>query len=175
MNITDNSSRVSPEMLRVRGLALEQPEYRTRAVERNQPFLVSAMSTVQRRELVCILAAWVVAGALFWKWWFEPRHIVDLWRFAFNSAVLACVMMLPAYYFIFFARIKKPNPRLRFPVGHRVAMVVTKAPAEPWELVRRTLEGMLAQNYPHDTWLADEDPGAETLDWCKRNGVQVSS
>jgi cellulose synthase/poly-beta-1,6-N-acetylglucosamine synthase-like glycosyltransferase len=175
MNVTDNFSRVTPEMRQVRRQAFQRSEHQTPAVEPSEPFLVSAMSTVQRRELHCILGAWVVVGVLFWAWWFEPRHIVDPWRFGFNSAVLACAMMLPAYYFIFFARIRKPNPRLRFPIGHRVAMVVTKAPAEPWALVRGTLEGMLAQNYPHDTWLADEDPSAETLDWCRRNGVRVSS
>jgi cellulose synthase (UDP-forming) len=174
-NVTDNYSSVSPDMLQVRGLALQQPEHKTRAVEPSQPFLVSAMSEVQKRELACIVAAWVVVAVLFWRWWFEPRHIADVWRFGFNSAVLACEVMLPAYYFLFFARIKKPNPRLRLPIGHRVAMVVTKAPAEPWTLVRGTLEAMLAQDYPHDTWLADEDPRAETLDWCRRNGVQVSS
>jgi cellulose synthase (UDP-forming) len=33
---------------------------------------------------------------------------------------------------------------------------------------------MLSQPYPHHTWLADEDPSPETLDWCKRHGVKVS-
>ena len=42
----------------------------------------------------------------------------------------------------------------------RVAMIVTKTPSEPFAVVRRTLEAMLAQTYPHETWLADEDPAA---------------
>jgi hypothetical protein len=54
-------------------------------------------------------------------------------------------------------------------------MVVTKAPSEPFPIVRRTLEAMLAQRYPHDTWLADEDPSAETLAWCENHGVRVST
>lgn len=54
-------------------------------------------------------------------------------------------------------------------------MVVTKTPAEPFEVVRRTLEAMLAQDYPHDTWLADEDPGPETVAWCRAAGVRISS
>jgi cellulose synthase (UDP-forming) len=175
MNVTDNHFTVSLDTLEASGLTRQEPEHRTRSAEPSQPFLISAMSAVQKQELVCIIAAWVVVTALFWRWWFEPRHITDIWRFGFNSAALACGLMLPAYYFLFFARIKKPNPRLRLPIGHPVAMVVTKAPAEPWALVRGTLEAMLAQDYPHDTWLADENPAPETLDWCKRNGVQVSS
>jgi cellulose synthase (UDP-forming) len=41
--------------------------------------------------------------------------------------------------------------------------------------VRETLEAMLAQGYPHDTWLADEDPALDTLAWCREHGVCVST
>ena len=54
-------------------------------------------------------------------------------------------------------------------------MVVTKTPSEPFSVVQKTLIGMLSQSYPHDTWIADEDPSPNTLDWCKENGVKVSS
>lgn len=54
-------------------------------------------------------------------------------------------------------------------------MIVTKTPSEPFEILQQTLRAMLAQDYPHDTWLADEDPSAATLDWCAQNGVMVSS
>ena len=65
--------------------------------------------------------------------------------------------------------------RKLLPAGSRVAMVVTKAPSEPFSVVATTLKAMLAQAYPHDTWLADEDPSPETLDWCRRHGVFVST
>ena len=65
----------------------------------------------------------------------------------------------------------------RCPDG-RVAMVVTKAPSEPWPLVRSTLEPMLAQEFAtprvYDVWLADEDPSSETRAWCAEHGVNVS-
>src|SRR5437016_7491946 len=99
MNVTDNYSSFSPDTFQTRGLAFQEAECKTRAFEPSQPFLVSAMSAVQKRKLVCIIAAWVVVAALFWRWWFEPRHITDIWRFGFNSAALACGLMLPAYYF----------------------------------------------------------------------------
>lgn len=54
-------------------------------------------------------------------------------------------------------------------------MVVTKAPSEPWPMVRRTLEAMLAQDVVHDTWLADEDPQAEIVIWCEQKGVKIST
>jgi cellulose synthase (UDP-forming) len=54
-------------------------------------------------------------------------------------------------------------------------MVTTRAPSEPFSLVKRTLEAMLAQQYPHDTWLADEDPTDEICEWCAEHGVQVST
>ncbi len=54
-------------------------------------------------------------------------------------------------------------------------MVVTKAPSEPFGVVAETLRAMLAQNVPHDTWLADEDPSPETLAWCREHGVFVST
>jgi cellulose synthase (UDP-forming) len=83
--------------------------------------------------------------------------------------------LLPAYFIFIFAGARIPG-RAR-PLPHRrVAMVVTKAPSEPFTLVRTTLEGALAQvGYDHDTWLADEDPDRETLTWCRQHGVQVSS
>jgi hypothetical protein len=54
-------------------------------------------------------------------------------------------------------------------------MVVTKAPSEPFAIVAVTLKAMLAQEFPHDTWLADEDPSPETLNWCRQHDVFVST
>ena len=62
--------------------------------------------------------------------------------------------------------------------GLRVAMIVTKAPSEPWSIVENTLKAMIAQDidgYPYDVWLADEDPSAETREWCLDQGVCISS
>ncbi len=61
------------------------------------------------------------------------------------------------------------------PSSLRVAMVVTKAPSEPFSIVRTTLEAMLAQGLPHDTWLADEAPTPETIAWAEANGVRIST
>ncbi len=69
---------------------------------------------------------------------------------------------------------RKVQSELSVPDGFRVAMIVTKAPSEPLDVVQKTILGMLAQDYPHDNWVADEDPTEEALLWYKRHNVQVS-
>lgn len=116
----------------------------------------------------------------FWSWWLRPGHILEPVRFGVASAVLLWINFLIFYFFFFFLKAKRPVARDHLLAGARVAMVVTKTPSEPFSLVRETLEAMLAQELPgniglHDTWLADEDPDAETLNWCRARGVQVST
>ncbi len=59
----------------------------------------------------------------------------------------------------------------------RIAFVVTHAPSEPWPVVRRTLEAMLAQRYPlpFDVWLCTEQPSGQITEWCVEHGVGIST
>jgi len=82
---------------------------------------------------------------------------------------------MPGYYFYFLRRMKKPNPALPIPADWRVAMVVTRAPSEPFAMAQQTLLAMKAQDIPHDTWLADEDPSPEILAWCREHDIKVST
>ncbi|AGE56435.1 cellulose synthase catalytic subunit (UDP-forming) [Paramecium bursaria Chlorella virus NE-JV-1] len=61
--------------------------------------------------------------------------------------------------------------------GLRVAMIATKAPSEPWSVVKTTLEAMMNQDIGsvYDVWIADEKPSDETRAWCAEQGVFVSS
>ena len=118
---------------------------------------------------------WLAALAFLWAWWLSPDHVSSATSFIVVSAVLAWSTLLPLYCIIIFYKSVRPAGPLRIPVGARVAMVVTKAPSEPFAVVAETLERMLQQDYPHDTWLADEDPSPQTLAWCETHGVQVSS
>ena len=99
----------------------------------------------------------------------RPQHRKDVVRR--RVRVLAWTTLLPIYFVMVFYRSVRPVGKLRIPSA-RVAMVVTKAPSEPFAVVAETLECMLSQDYPHDTWLADEDPSPETVAWCERRGVQ---
>ncbi|SAK48210.1 glycosyl transferase [Caballeronia fortuita] len=139
------------------------------------PFLVPLMSASQRVSFTVLAACWLLSLAGFWAWWLEPQHDVDTFRYALNCAVLFWTTVIPGYFVLVFSRARVPNRARAVPAGLRVAMVVTKAPSEPFEIVQTTLLAMLAQSYPHDTWLADEDPSEETIEWCARHGVQLST
>ncbi|MBL7495961.1 glycosyltransferase [Frankia sp. CNm7] len=129
-----------------------------------------------RLRRLLFVGGWLGALVVFWAWWFDPGHLVTPAGFALNTALLAYLCYLPVYFVLTSLRLRRVNPRL--PVrDFRVAFVVTKAPSEPWEVVRATLSGMLAQDYPHpyDVWICDEDPDDETYAWCARHGVGVAT
>lgn len=131
-----------------------------------------------RQELVLRLLAlaWMITTAWFWLWWTAP--VRGDWNLGRSVATISLAWLsLMAMYFLFFVcRMTKPNPAVPVPVL-RVAMVVTKAPSEPWAVVEKTLRAMLSQDFPYsyDVWLADERPSAQTLQWCEQHGVRVSS
>ena len=140
-----------------------------------EPLLVPVLAGSRRVEYLVLAGLWALALLYFWAWWLEPRHHNDAFGSVIVSVVLIWITLLPAYFIVIFYRATKPNGPLRLPAESRVAMVVTKAPSEPFSVVRKTLQAMLAQDVPHDTWLADEDPSSETIAWCRSHGVSVST
>jgi len=139
------------------------------------PFLVLLLSGRQRVAFTLLSMIWVGCLVLFWWWWLHPEHDTDAFRYIANSFILFWSTIIPGYFVMVFARARVSNTARPIPSGWRVAMVVTKAPSEPFEVVRETLIAMLGQTYPHDTWLADEDPSDEVIDWCAQHGVFLSS
>jgi cellulose synthase (UDP-forming) len=126
--------------------------------------------------LLLLVSAWAGSSVFAWAWWFSPEHVSSVLTLVASSLLLAIgALLLPIWFYFWLWRIRAPDPLLEVP-PLRTAMIVTKAPSEPWPLVRKTLEAMLGQTYPSrfDVWLADEQPDAETLAWCERNGVLVS-
>ena len=139
--------------------------------------LVSALSVPLRVAPVLTAVLWLASALFFWLWWLAPGHQTTVAGLVINSAVLAFdLIVLPLWFFFFVLRMRRPGPALEIPLLS-TAMVVTKAPSEPWELVRTTLEAMLAQDFPHpyDVWLADEQLADETIDWCAAHGVRMST
>jgi cellulose synthase (UDP-forming) len=143
--------------------------------QKPKPLLINVLSQRERSILLGLVSLWLITLIWFWHWWLQPQHLATIDGMIVCSLLLAWNTMLPAYYFFFVWRMKRPNPNLDLPSDWRVAMVVTKAPSEPWEVVEKTLQAMMAQDYPHDNWLADEAPSPETLAWCKAHNVQVST
>lgn len=121
-----------------------------------------------------IIISWVLFLAVFYYWWFLPEHVGTSTGFLLTTLVVSWPILLFAYSFFFLLKMKKPDSSIPVPSGLRVAMVVTKTPQEPSRIVRETLLGALEQKYPHDTWIADEDPSLEDLNWYKEHGVKVS-
>jgi cellulose synthase (UDP-forming) len=145
------------------------------AMDIAEPAQVPVLRGYRQKEYLAGAAIWLAMLFYFWAWWLRPEHYIGFWGFTLVTAILAWVTLLPAYFIALFYRAQKPHGPLRLPVGSRVAMVVTKAPSEPFSVVATTLKAMLDQAFPHDTWLADEDPTQETLNWCQQHGVFVST
>jgi hypothetical protein len=94
-------------------------------------FFVDVMSKEQKLKLKGLIALWLVALFWFWNWWFRQDHFVTLWGMVINSIMIGWTIFLPGYYFFFLYRMKIANPELNPPKGS-YAIVVTKAPSEPW-------------------------------------------
>jgi cellulose synthase/poly-beta-1,6-N-acetylglucosamine synthase-like glycosyltransferase len=126
--------------------------------------------------VVVMSGAWLACVVIFWSWWLEPAHRVGVAGLAVNSAVLAYVSGFPTSFIIGVNRLRKVNPEIAVPML-RVAFVVAHAPSEPWQVVRQTLDAMLAQSFPmpYDVWLCSERPTEEAINWCIGRGVGVST
>ncbi len=155
--------------------AKSRPRIMRRTAGQPVPHLVPLHSPAQRVELVVTTAVWLAALAYFWIWWFKPDHDTGTVKFVVISFVMAWLTLPPLYFLLIFMNAKQPTRQRATPSDLRVAMVVTKAPSEPFAVVVETLQAMLRQTYPHDTWLADEDPTAQMVAWCEANGVRIST
>lgn len=139
------------------------------------PMLVSMYSPSQKRIYIVLSVLWVICAVWFWTWWLQPDHFIGWLPFTFATVPLVWIYGLQAFFVYVMlnaSRTSAPDPD---PQAWRVAMIVTKTPSEPFAILERTLLAMLAQDYPHDTWLADENPSDETRAWCLGHGVRIST
>ena len=138
-------------------------------------YLAPVLTGAKRKKYQVLSLAWLLAVGYLWIWWLTPGHVLALWSFLLVTAPMLWIYLTQAYFvrvFLASHRSVAPDP---VPGQARVAMIVTKTPSEPLSLLTRTLEAMLAQDHPHDTWLADEDPQPDTIAWCAARGVKISS
>jgi len=143
--------------------------------DQSLPHLVPLLTGWSARKYLVLIAFWAVALVFFWQWWLRPEHVGSVGRYWSVTALLGWLTFLEVYFVVAFMRARRSSAPLPRQGQYRVAMVVTKTPSEPFAVVQRTLLAMLAQNHPHDTWLADEDPSPETAAWCAHHGVRISS
>lgn len=133
------------------------------------------MSPKERLTFIFLLALWLASVAIFWFWWLRVERGIGDIGYLINSSIMFWTTVVPGYFVVIFARARVPDRSLPISQNWRVAMVVTKAPSEPFRILKRTLLAMIAQRYSHDTWLADEDPSNEVLSWCREHNVRVST
>jgi cellulose synthase (UDP-forming) len=123
-----------------------------------------------------IFIFWLLIFIDFVFWWFTKTTPRLMWAYSLTTLTVFWLPVLGLYFFIFSLRQKEIKIDHYIPPC-RVAMVATKIPSEPEELLHRTLEAMKRQDfpYPYDVWLCDEDPSQSMLDWCQSKGVNVST
>ncbi|MBN8955190.1 MAG: glycosyltransferase, partial [Rhizobiales bacterium] len=140
----------------------------------SSPYLTPVFAGWKATANLFGIAVWLASLAYFWVWWLRPENIDHLGPYLVVTLILAWITLIPSYFIFIFAFARVPIDAGAS--NAKAAVVVTKAPSEPFEVVRETLLGALAQvDVDHDTWLADEDPSPETLAWCEKNGVYVST
>ena len=140
-----------------------------------RPFLAPMFTGWRLAKYCAIAGLWLIAAGWFWVWWLQPEHLIEPGRYWVVTVAMLWIWGMQLYFVLVFLRAKRPAAPDPVPGAWRVAMVTTKTPSEDFEVVRVTLEAMLAQDYPHDTWLADEDPSDETRAWCEAHGVRIST
>ena len=141
-------------------------------------YLVGVMSIRQKLVFYILVGLWFATLVWFWAWWLQFDHIVTIFGIFITSYVVAYQTIIPFWFFWFAGLAKRPNMILPLPVG-RVAMMTTKVPSEPDEMIEHTLTAMLAQNYPtpYDVWLATEESREDNpviYAWCESHGIGVT-
>lgn len=134
------------------------------------------LSTTDRIMIAVLSACWMASLIDFWVWWLQPAHQITLYGSILNTVVLVYLTCFPVFFVAAVNRLRDVRKQVAVPLL-RVAFIVTRAPSEPWEVARTTLEAMLNQDFPipYDVWLADEKPSADILRWCADNGVIIST
>ena len=124
---------------------------------------------------VTLASLWFAFTVRFWLWWLDPTHITSPIGYALSTLTLVWIYGLQLYFIAVFLCAKRsvaPDTKLN---EYRVAMVTTKTPSEPLSVLIPTLKAILAQDYPHSSWLADEEPDEVTYAWCADHGVKIST
>lgn len=141
----------------------------------DQTLLQPVLTRHAKLRYLVVTAVWGATLVWFWQWWLRSDHVANVAGFVLSTVVLGWIYFLQLYFVVIFLGAKRSIAPVPAAGKYRVAMIVTKTPSEPLALLQRTLRAMLAQDYPHDTWLADEDPSDVTRAWCKAHGVRISS
>lgn len=142
---------------------------------KDKSYWVDLLSKRQKLYLLASIIPWAILLVAFIAWWTRGIHHISPLGSLISSVIVFYEFTLAGYFYQFLRRMKTVNPILDIDCNWRIAMVITKAPSEPWDVAKKTLKAALNQDIIHDTWLADEDPALDTINWCKDHGVRIST
>ncbi|MCX8510036.1 MAG: glycosyltransferase family 2 protein, partial [Rhodobacteraceae bacterium] len=122
-------------------------------MSKSETYLEPILQGRTRVKYVMAAILWAMAAGFFWAWWLQPAHIIGTGRYLLATACIGWIFFLQAFFILVLLNGRRSIAPAPMPGQWRVAMIVTKTPGEPLEVVQQTLRAMLAQDYPHDTWL----------------------
>jgi cellulose synthase (UDP-forming) len=96
------------------------------------------LSRERRRQLRLSLLPWLVCLTLFVVWWSNPVHHIQVLGTLIGTAICFFEVLMPGYFYYFLGRMQVVNPAIEPDPSWRLAIVVTKSPSEPWQVVLPT-------------------------------------
>ena len=136
---------------------------------------VSVLSAPAR--FLFLLALVLNLASLFWfvSWWFDPVRlkyytVQPVLYWALTTIGATGVLMYFFFWFLLW-NMRRPVP-IPAPEGLKVAIVTTRVASEAVEAIEGTLEKMSGVDYPHDSYLLDEEDNEEARAACEKWGVR---
>lgn len=123
------------------------------------------------------VSIWMIFFIEFVFWYGVSSFSTDTFFYWLTTINIFWLPALAIYFYYFSLRGEDFSKEYtKIPTG-RLALITTKVPSEPLNIVQNTLRAMLKQKFPrkYDVWLCDEDPTEETIRWCEENNVQIST
>ncbi|MGI8913681.1 MAG: glycosyltransferase family 2 protein [Chloroflexota bacterium] len=134
---------------------------------------ISALDGQARRSYALLVAGWIAAVLLFWRFWLVDARVESVALYVTTSIALCYVAtVLPSVYLFFVGRMRTPV-HVPAPVGHKVAMITLCVPSkEHIAIIEAQIRHMVAVTYPHDSWVLDEENDPRVRQLCARYGIQ---
>jgi len=134
---------------------------------------IDPRSNKDRFIYLILICVWITLNWFLWSWWFKIEHVGNITLFTFMSlALLYDVGILPSFYLFFLGRMKKPF--VTRPVKNlKVAIISLCVPSkENISIIERQLRAMVAVEYPHDSWILDEENNPQVKRLAEQIGVK---
>ncbi|MEL6649538.1 MAG: glycosyltransferase, partial [Bacteroidota bacterium] len=136
----------------------------------DQPLRISAPSSRERTYIRFLVVLGVCSVLLFCGWLFEGEHQGYYPLYILFLVSVGYKILRALHEWIHYANIQAPAPP---PIDKNwtVDILTTAFPGEPINMIRQTLEAMVAVEYPHTNYLCDEGNDPILKQICEELGV----